>query len=205
MKRLFISIFLIFPLIVVADEYREDFSFTEQPYVHPNVVAAFDTLADTGHLITAINLPDANDSNLYYGDYRVRSEWVENVPEEDGCSFGYSHRGVSDSGIHALLTYGHCGGSGTYYSIMLVKLERDPAYEIRHGNLLRRTKMKEYPRFVIKLMGTMAIGDRWSGPVMLKDNRLHVGPNTGAFAGKETGNPFQDAKEEIVIDLSQQE
>ena len=29
MKRLLISIFLLFPLIVVADEYREDFSFTE--------------------------------------------------------------------------------------------------------------------------------------------------------------------------------
>ena len=103
------------------------YSFTRAPFVNPRILHEMGAwLSDTGDLVVAINLTDANDSNRFstWGDEVEAREsagrcpfvWWRQAPEADAHSresFGYRYIGLTDSGVQVLETASSGGGSGT--------------------------------------------------------------------------------------------
>lgn len=171
------------------------YSFTRAPFVNPRILHEMGAwLSDTGDLVVAINLEDANDSNRFntWGDQvEVRDfagkcpfVWWRAAPDADGYSrdsFGYRYVGRTDFGVHLLETAASGGGSGTFVDLLFVAVER--GYGIKHdaeredGGVVRADR----ERIVLRKLGTIGLGDRWDGELRVLGNDLFIGRDEGWF------------------------
>jgi hypothetical protein len=99
-----------------------------------------------------------------------KEEWVS-----------YQYIGSSFSGVHIIQTWSNGGGSGVFTNILLFTLSSDSSLK---SNGLNYTKK---PRFVIKLVGSLPLGDRYQGKVNYKYGLLSISPCTGMKSFREKG------------------
>ena len=190
------------------------YSFTRAPFVNPRILHEMGGwLSDTGDLVVAINLTDANDSNRFStsGDEvealqsagRCPFVWWRKAPEADGWSresFGYRYIGMTDSGVLVLKTASSGGGSGTFMDLLFLAVERghgiaDDA-EPEDGGVIRADR----GRIVLRKLGTIVLGDRWDGELRVRGNDLFLGRDEGWF---ENHPDYADRRAErtLTVDI----
>ena len=146
------------------------YSFCRPDYIHPFVIKdLLGWMSDGGELVVCVNLLDANESNRYYGTFDVDGigrPWVS--AKTDGESIAYRLIGTSRSGIHVLHVVSSGRGSGIFSDLMLVTLEEDEGIVARGGRLL------EKPRLLLNHLGTIALGDRFSGEIVFDGTHVRI-------------------------------
>ncbi len=176
--------------------------FRTPPYVHPKIIQDLTTwLSDLGDQVVAINLIESQKSNRYHGDVLVREIPGEApfvyVQEQDG-RFDYQYVGTTDSGVHVLLTLYSGGGSGIFTDLLFVTLERDQGLDC---DLDRQIIQSGRERLLIRKLGAMGLGDRWSGDLRVDGNRLFVGKDKGWFAETNKGGQFSLEGKDRVFEI----
>ena len=185
------ALFILSACTARADEANFDvpvvdapYSFVRAPFVHPRIVEDLSTwLSDAGDQVVAVNLIDSQRSNRYFGAVGVVEEggqcpyvyWDD--PEEAGVRFGYRYVGMTDSGVHVLSTSSG-GGSGRFVNLMLFTIEFDSGIVCCEWD--RQTTIKaDNKRIIMRKLGQIGVGDRWSGELRITGNDLHVGRDEG--------------------------
>jgi hypothetical protein len=159
------------------------YSFAHAPYIHPRIIQDLSSwLSDGGDQVVAINLPDAQNSNRYFGEVRVR-EIPGKHPfvyvEGDKKEFGYQYVGRSDGGVHVLFTSDWEGGSGVFRHLLFVVFEHDWG-TLSHPD--RSLIDLGRDRLLIVKLGEISLGDRYGGKLEVAGNRLLIGRDVGWFS-----------------------
>lgn len=157
---------------LIRDLHSAKYSFISREFINPMVLNDLaGWISDAGDQIVSINVYDSNESNRYYGSMTVK---------ENGTDFPivtctnktdwvcYKYIGRSFSGIHIVQLWSGGNGSGVFSNVLLVTLSLDTSLQYA-GN--RSVKKK---RYVIKLVGTLPLGDRYDGKISYKFGFLSI-------------------------------
>lgn len=173
---------------LIRDLESSKYSFIGSEFINPRILEDLvGWLSDTGDQVVSINIADSNRSNRYFGDVsheqakigfpRVTSSYNEGW-------FSYQYLGQSFSGVHLVQTWSNGGGSGIFCNIVLVTLSLDSALEYgKKGN-------EKNTRFVIKLIGSLPLGDRYEGNVSYKFGFLTIPACQGMRTLRERKSSF---------------
>ena len=161
------------------------YSFYRDEFIHPKIIKdMYGGLADTGELVVSVNLLDANDSDRYFGEMKVKNIENESYPyvcfEENRVSFGYQYIGTTESGIHVLYTSDWGGGSGVFKNLMFFTFEEDEGIVEDHET----SEVTKRVRVNLKYLGYICLGDRYKGRIQLKDGLLKIGKDEGWFSDR---------------------
>ena len=97
----------------------------------------------------------------------------DRAPAGDGGAwFGYRYVGRTDDGADVLETSNCGGGSGVFVNLMLVRIERDKGMSC---NWTQGVIRADRERLVIKKLGEIGLGDRWSGELKVQGNKVFIG------------------------------
>lgn len=160
------------------------YSFEREDFIHPLIVQELlGCISDVGQTITSVDIGLANRSNRFYGEFRVNRiddrVWLRWQGQE-GESFSYSLVGVSPSGVQIVECYDCGGGTGIFGSICFLCFEQD-----RCLNYDSSSTLSVRNRVILKILGSIGLGDRYNGTIQYKDGRLIVGPDVGLFSRGE--------------------
>ena len=186
-------------------EVETGFSFARPPFVHPRVVEAFVAWSNDVPVV-GIDLLDARVGDRHGGEVETREmdgscplvTWRR--PREDGYdagSFSYRYAGMTDAGVHVLVTSDWGGGSGVFRNLLLLVLESSPGIEPNRGfddleddgmgsgqdRLWDAVIRPAQDRVVARKLGEIPLGDRWDGEVRVRANEVFVGRDQGWFVG----------------------
>lgn len=146
---------------LVRDFDFTKYSFIGSDFINPRILEDLcGWLSDSGDQIVSINIEKSNKSNRYFGEITVQEINGEKpivTSEHDDAWFKYQYLGCSFSGVHILRTWSNTGGSGIFCNIIMVTLSVDSSFE-QTG-----TENKKINRLVIKLVGSLPLGDRYDG------------------------------------------
>ena len=148
------------------------YSFFNEELINPRILEDLQGwISDSGDQVVSVNVSKSNKSNRYFGELSVdnqQGEYPLVTSSHDEESFAYQYLGLSFSGVHLLKTWSCGGGSGVFCNIMLVTLSKDSALESESG------KYTKVDRFVIKLVGSIPLGDRYEGEVSYRLGVLSI-------------------------------
>jgi hypothetical protein len=131
--------------------------FDQAPFIKPALVQDLYTWeSDHGDQVLALDLAGSQGSNRYF---------------DPPAGFTYRYIGRTPDGIDVLFTSSSQGGSGVFRSLMLVRLRREPGLAI---DAARGRVAWGPPRWVLKKLGELPLGDRWDGTLTLTGRQLHV-------------------------------
>jgi hypothetical protein len=154
------------------------YSFDREEFIHPRIVQELiGWISDRGSTVAAVDVGLANHSNRFYGAYLVAERDGRKWPTWKGEgreSFCYSHVASSPSGVHMVECYDCGGGTGVFGNVALFAFEGDTC--------LTQTAPDETQarsRILLKILGTVALADRYIGNIGYRDGKLHIGPDTG--------------------------
>ena len=181
------------------------YSFARPPFIHPKIIQDLSTwLSDRGDQVVAIDLGDSQGSNRYFGDVGVNAadgQCPFVYTEEGGQRFGYQYIGMTKSGVHVLYTSNRGSGSGVFTQLMLLAIAFD--YGIDCCDWDAQTAIRaDRKRLVIKKLGEIVLGDRWSGNLSVGENELLIGLDQGHFSQFDTTASSHRRADRIVkIDI----
>ena len=162
---------------MIRDLSHTRYSFSRAEYVNPLIIADLSGwLSDSGEQVIAVNVSGANDSNRYFADEIAVSDDSPNpvvTANRGDSSFSYEYLGRSLSGVHLLQTWESGGGSGVFCRILLVTLSTEPAVQIGLSGIERDL------RFVVKMVASIPLGDRYEGRISYRLGILTIGPCEG--------------------------
>ena len=168
---------------LIRDLDAAKLSFVNSEFINPRILDDLcGWLSDTGDQVVSINIADSNESNRYFGDITVE-EPDEGFPivkctSEEGW-ISYKYIGRSFSGLHIVQTWSNGGGSGIFCNLLLVTLSLDSALEYNGTENEKRT------RYVIKLIGSLPLGDRYEGEISYKFRFLFIPACSGRKSLRE--------------------
>ncbi len=170
---------------LIRDLESARYSFINPEFINPQILTNLSGwLSDTGDQIVSINISESNDSNRYHGD--VSAEETDGYPivtssaEEGWVSYKYIGRSLS--GVHIVQTWSNGGGSGVFSKILLVTLSSDSTLESNGVSYSKKS------RYVIKLVGSLHLGDRYQGQVKYRFGVLSISPCEGMKSLRESGS-----------------
>lgn len=157
------------------------YSFSRDEFIHPLIVRELlGWISDKGETIVSVDISNANRSNRFHGDYTTSDmNGKTQVKWEGGDNeyFVYSYIGTSPSGVEIVECYDCGGGSGVFGNVGLFSLEYDQALgEDGTGKISTRE------RTVLKILGSIGLGDRYNGEIKYADGFLVIGPDDGWFS-----------------------
>ncbi|MES9902844.1 MAG: hypothetical protein ABW168_09185 [Sedimenticola sp.] len=160
------------------------YSFINSEFINPKILDDLSGwLSDSGDQIVSINISESNKSNRYHGDITV--EEPDGYPVvKSSCEEGwvsYKYIGRSFSGVHIVQIWSNGRGSGVFTNILLVTLSSDSSLESNGVNYTKKA------RFVIKLVGSLPLGDRYQGVIKYRYGLLSISPCIGMKSLRETG------------------
>lgn len=148
------------------------YSFINSEFVNPRIIEDLvGLLSDSGDQIVSINISESNESNRYFGDVSINiinRGYPVVTSKYDNCSFSYQYLGISFSGIHLLKIWSNSCGVGVFCNIVMVTLSIDSTFEQRVDEGIKVN------RFVVKLVGTIPLGDRYKGDLKYKFGVLTI-------------------------------
>jgi len=157
---------------LIRDFESAKYSFIGSEFINPRILEdLIGWLSDTGDQVVSINVADSNRSNRYFGDIthqQTKSGFPRVTSSFDEGWFSYQYLGRSFSGVHLVQTWSNGGGSGIFCNIVLVTLSLDSAFD--YG----KEQNEKSTRFVIKLIGSLPLGDRYEGSVSYKFGFLTI-------------------------------
>lgn len=157
------NIFTLTPKSSLVREFDSvKYSFIGSNFINPRILEdLIGWISDSGDQVVSININDSNQSNRYFGDvtHKEKVGFPIVTSTHDEGSFSYQYIGRSFSGMHLVQTWSTSGGSGIFCNIVLVTLSLDTALE--YG----KEKNAKHTRFIIKLVGSLPLGDRYSGHI----------------------------------------
>ena len=157
-------------------------------------------ISDRGQEIVAVDIERFSRSNRFSGGgfaARIRNskQWVESRNSETGEYFGYRQIATSPSGVEMLLCHESGGGSSIFCSVVLLCFEDELTLETEiEGNEKEGFKrvVVTRERTLLKIIGHIALGDKYSGKVEYKNGFLIIGPDEGWYRrGEETTNKLR--------------
>lgn len=151
------------------------YTFHREEFINPKIVEEMQgPFADSGPQIISINVHNANISNQFFSEVRVRT--TKTMPyvyyQEQDKEFGYSLVGITTTGIHIVHTQGTQGGSGVFHTLLFfIYTDTD---SIAFG-------LEVIPSITptLTLIGSLPLGDRFAGTVTFADDLLTVLPPKG--------------------------
>lgn len=151
---------------VIRDLESARYSFIDSEFINPRILDDLcGWLSDTGDQIVSINVTDSNKSNRYFGEIEVKKSDsgfpIVTCTHDEGW-VSYKYIGRSFSGLHIVQAWSKGGGSGVFCNVLLVTLSLDSALEYDDA------KYKKKTRYVIKLIGSFPLGDRYDGEIGYK-------------------------------------
>lgn len=157
---------------LIRDLESAKYSFVDSEFINPRILDDLcGWLSDTGDQIVSINITDSNKSNRYFGDIDVEKSDsrfpIVTCSTEEG-RISYKYIGRSFSGLHIVQTWSNGGGSGVFCNVLLVTLSLDSALEYDGA------KYEKKSRYVIKLIGSLPLGDRYEGEISYKSGILTI-------------------------------
>jgi len=168
------------------------YSFERDDFVHPLIVKELiGWLSDPASTVVAVDIGLANRSNRFFGKYSVSVledgakvvQWRgdDQVLEDLRAAhqrewFNYSLVAVSPSGVHMVDCRDCGGGSGVFSRVGLFTFERDDCLRPSAAGALSVEN-----RILLKILGVVHLGDRYSGSIIYRDGVLVVGPDVGPF------------------------
>lgn len=157
---------------LIRDLDAAKYSFVNSEFINPKILGDLSGwYSDTGDQVVSINVAESNKSNRYYGDITVE-EPGEGFPivkcSSEECWVSYKYIGRSFSGLHVVQTWSNGGGSGIFCDLLLVTLSLDSALEYNG------TKNEKRVRYVIKLLGSLPLGDRYEGDISYRFGFLFI-------------------------------
>lgn len=163
---------------------RVPYDFSKPPYVHPRIVEDLTTwLSDSGDQVVAINLLDAQDSNRYSGDVLTRETGRASpfVHVRNGKEiFGYEYVGTTRAGVSVLRTSYSGGGTGVFECLLLVRFDTDVGFGCDWRDRVVRPGRE---RILIRKLGEIPLGDRWSGRLQVRGDEIVVGRDCARGSG----------------------
>ncbi len=168
----------------------QTFSIKGSP-VNPAIIEEFlGSIEDRSNVAMAFNLINAQDSSRFlHEENSISINKYDNFIEieslnKEGDGFSYRVEGITKKGYHVLSTKTWSkDGSGIFASLLIVKLEKDQAFN--DGDIEKTLLLKNY--------GQIIIGDRNDFEIEIKGNTLKINsPNS-------TGEQNSESRE---IDLS---
>lgn len=148
------------------------YSFINSEFINPLILDDFcGWLSDIGNQIVSININDSNKSNRYFCDIDIKKSDsgfpVVTCTNEEGW-VSYKYIGRSFSGLHIVQTWANGGGSGVFCNVLLLTLSLDSALVYDSAEYEKRS------RYVIKLIGSFPLGDRYEGYVTYRFGFLTI-------------------------------
>ncbi len=178
------------------------YSFSSEPFIHPKIVKDLSTwMSDRGDQVVSINLLDSQDSNRYYGNKHILETDGEHpfvFTKKGSTSFGYEYVGTTNSGITILLTSDYGGGSGQFMGLLFLTLSNDQGISCDWEESVIRF---DRDRLLITKLGSVWLGDRWSGELRVDGNELFVGKDNGWFStsgGTGGGHLSYDRRDRVL-------
>ncbi len=151
------------------------YTFHKEEFINPKIVEEMQgPLADSGSQIISVNVHNANISNQFFSEVRVRT--TKTVPyvyyQEQDKEFGYSFVGVTTAGIHIVHTQSTHGGTGVYHTLLffIYTDTNSISFELDVAPTVTPT---------LTLIGSLPLGDRFAGTITFVDNVLTVLPPKG--------------------------
>jgi hypothetical protein len=166
------------PLILSNETFQDwkgvQYSFKRPEYIHPRIVEELaGYISDREHTVVSVDLTAANRSNRFFGKVdtiRVEGkEWVTYTDVTTGSWFEYTHVGVSDSGVQIVWARdGALSASGIFNRILFMVIQRDTGLA-QNGRVLHTRA-----RVLLKILGSVSLGDRYAGKVRYAKGVLTV-------------------------------
>jgi hypothetical protein len=157
------------------------YSFEREEFVHPLIVQELlGWMSDSGQPITAVDIGLANNSNRFYGEFsaeKINGRTLVKYRDSKRGSFSYSFVGVSPSGIQIVQCHDWGGGSGVFKYICFFCFEQDRCLNYNSSQPLAVRN-----RVVLKVLGSIGLGDRYDGVIQYNEGKLIVGPDIGWFS-----------------------
>ncbi len=157
------------------------YSFACDEFVHPLIVRELlGWISDTSETIVGVDLESANTSNRFHGDFEIDDrdgrKWVKwNEPESARRGFfKYAHIATSPTGVEMVECYDCGGGSGVFGSVGLFLIDPDRALDESCSG-----KIPTRDRQVLKVLGSVRLGDRYVGEITYNDKILAISPDEG--------------------------
>ncbi|MEZ6854685.1 hypothetical protein [Halodesulfovibrio aestuarii] len=148
------------------------YTFHKEEFINPRIVEEMQgPLADSGSQLISVNVQNANISNQFFSEVRVRSTTPTPYVyyQEDNKEFGYSFVGATTTGIQIVHTQSTQGGSGVYHNLLFFIFTDTDA--ISFG-----LEVVPVTQPTLTLIGTLPLGDRFTGTISLADDTLTVLP-----------------------------
>jgi hypothetical protein len=101
------------------------------------------------------------------------------APTEDSY-FRYTLEGLTDNGVFVLQTAEWTGGTGTFYSLLFVRIIEGVGF----GDETKGTLTLDHKRLLIEKLGEIPLGDRTNPIITVKGNEVHI--ETEQFPSGET-------------------
>jgi hypothetical protein len=167
--------------------------FDHEPFIHPRIVEELKGyMSDSDHTIVSVDLLEANESNRFAGEFTIEDTdgiplvGYSTPPEhefERPAFFDYRPVAVTPSGTFIVWTRDGGGGTGVFHNLLFFSLQQDSGicqhyYEV---------KVKE--RVLLKILGSVSLGDRYYGKVTYSEGILHVGG-----VPKQENQPYAERK-----------
>lgn len=175
------------------------YSFACNEFVHPLIVRELlGWISDTSETVVGVDLDSANSSNRFHGDFEIDNrdgrKWVKWKEPESARRefFEYAHIAASPTGVEMVECYDCGGGSGVFGRVGLFLIDPDRALdESCSGRISTRDRQ------VLKILGSIGLGDKYKGKITYDDKILTVGRDEGRF--KSRGSISESRREFFVL------
>lgn len=157
---------------LIRDFDSSKYSFINNEFINPRIIEdLIGWLSDIGNQVVTVNITGSNKSNRYFGEITVKdskNSYPLVTSSYGEGTFSYQYLGTSFSCVHLLQTWCSGGGSGVFCNIAMVTLSMDAVFE-QNENVGEKIS-----RFVVKLIGTIPLGDRYQGTLSYKFGILTI-------------------------------
>lgn len=149
------------------------YTFHKEEFINPKIIKEMlGPLSDSGSQIISVNVANANVSNQFFSETRVRttSAYPYVYFKEGDAEFGYLFVGATTNGIQIIHTIDNDGGSGTFHSLLFF-IYTDTE------TILFEKEVKPATQPTLTLIGSLPLGDRFAGTITFQENVLTVLPS----------------------------